>query len=69
MRAYEVNQEREKRRRIAPVVASLKPKTLEDYLLLGDALSYTDVEGAQATLDEAVRRLMKASHEVHASGP
>jgi serine/threonine protein kinase len=56
MRAYEVNQEREKRRRIAPVVASLKPKTLEDYLLLGDALSYTDVEGAQATLDEAVRR-------------
>lgn len=56
IKAYDANQEREKRIKIESGLSSRKPKTLQDYLLLGEAQAYSDFAEARAILDEAVRR-------------
>lgn len=55
-KAYDANQQHEKRLIVAKRLVSLKPSTLQDFLLLGDAQSYSDFAQAEATLDEAVGR-------------
>lgn len=54
--AYGGNEQHEKRIHYATRLSSLKPVTLQDYLLLGEAQSYTNFSQAHATLDEAVER-------------
>jgi serine/threonine protein kinase/tetratricopeptide (TPR) repeat protein len=54
--AYGANEQHENRAKAATRLASLKPVTLQDYLLLADAQSYNNFSEAHATLDEAVAR-------------
>jgi hypothetical protein len=56
IKAYDANQEREKRVQIESRLLNLRPITLQDYLLLGEAQSHSDFEEAKAILDEAVRQ-------------
>ena len=56
MNAYRANEQHEKRARVATRLAGLKPVTLQDYLLLGQAQINPDFYAAQSTLDEAVQR-------------
>jgi serine/threonine protein kinase len=52
--AYGANEQHEKRVKAASHLADLQPSTLQDYLLLAEAQSYSDFSKARATLDEAV---------------
>jgi serine/threonine protein kinase len=54
--AYGGNEQHEKRVKEASRLLSLKPTTLQDYLLLGEAQAYLNFAEAHATLDEAVER-------------
>src|SRR5262249_33038162 len=54
--AYASNEQNDKRIALKERLASLKPQTLQDYLLLGDAQAYDNFAEAHATLDEAVER-------------
>jgi len=56
IKAYHANQQRDKSNVLASRLASLKPSTLQDYLLLGDAQKQTDIDKARAILDNAVQR-------------
>jgi tetratricopeptide (TPR) repeat protein len=54
-KAYAANQQHDKRLFVANRLLSLKPSTLQDYLLLGEAQSDDNFSAAQATLNEAVQ--------------
>ena len=54
--AYGANEQHEKRIKAASHLPGLKPLTLQDYLLLAEAQSYSNFSEARATLDEAVGR-------------
>jgi tetratricopeptide (TPR) repeat protein len=56
MNAYRANEQHEKRAGVASRLPGLKPVTLQDYLLLGQAQSHADFSAAQSILDEAVER-------------
>jgi serine/threonine protein kinase len=56
VKAYTANQQRDKSHRAAEHLKQLKPSTLQDYLLLGEAQVYDRLEESQGTLDEAVRQ-------------
>ncbi len=53
--AYEFNEEHEKSARVARLLPTLKPVTLQDHLLLGQAQFYSDFATGLATLDQAVQ--------------
>lgn len=52
--AYGSNEQHEKRMKVASRLAELKPSTLQDYLLLGEAQSYSNFDESLATLNAAV---------------
>lgn len=54
--AYGSNEQLDKRMKVASQLATLKPSTLEDYLLLGEAQAYSNFDQSHATLNEAVAR-------------
>jgi serine/threonine protein kinase len=56
IKAYDANEQREKRIEIENRLLQLKPTTLQDYLLIGEAQSYSNFGEAKVILDEAVRR-------------
>jgi tRNA A-37 threonylcarbamoyl transferase component Bud32 len=53
--AYETNEEHEKCAKILALLPTLKPVTLQDYLLLGQAQLSSDFDVALVTLDAAVQ--------------